>query len=110
MPLTLACDTSAYGISTVLAHRFPDGSERPIGYASRTPNEAERNHSQLEKEGLSLVFGIKKFCAYLFGKPFELVTDHQSLLGLLKEERPTFPQASARIRRWSLSRQCLNTF
>ncbi len=52
-----------------------------------------RNYSQLEKE---LVFGIKN---YLFGRPFELVTDHQPLLG---ETRSTSPQASARIRRWSL--------
>ena len=49
-----------------------------------------------------MFFGIKKFYAYLFGKPFELVTDHQLLLGLLKEGRPTSPQASARIRCWSL--------
>ena len=48
------------------------------------------------------MFGIKKFTAYLVGHPFELITDHKPLLSLLSGIRPTSPQASARIKRWSL--------
>ena len=36
------------------------------------------------------------------GHPFELITDHKPLLGLIGEHKPTSPQASARICRWSL--------
>ena len=81
---------------------MPDGTEKPITYASRSLSKPERNYSQLEKEGLACTFGVKKFHAYLFGHPFELVTDHKPLLALLSECKATSPQASARIKRWSL--------
>ena len=79
-----------------------DGSERPIAYASRTLNLAERHYSELEKEGLSCIFGTKRFHDYLFGRYFEPVTDHKPLLGLLKEGHATSPHASSRIKCWSV--------
>ena len=102
LKLTLACDASAYGIGVVLAHKYLNGSEKPVAYASRTLTKAEQNYSQIEKEGLAWINGVKHFHSYLFGHSFDLITDHKPLLTLFHEHKPTSPQTSARIRRWSL--------
>lgn len=100
---TDACD---YGVGAVFAQIQPDGTEKPVAFASRTLTMAERKYSIVEKEALAWVWATEKWRTYLWGRRFTLRTDHQALTTL--HTTKGMNRAGLRIARWSARLLCFD--
>jgi len=88
-------DASPVGLGAVLI-QFQSTGPRVISFANRSLTSTERNYAQTEKEALALVWAVERFHHFLFGRSFELVTDHKALEALFSPKS----KPCARIERW----------
>ncbi|XP_054288291.1 uncharacterized protein K02A2.6-like [Macrosteles quadrilineatus] len=65
-------------------------------------SQSERRYAQVDREALSIIGGVKKFHNYLYGRHFEIRTDHKPLLGLFTVDKQTPNTLSPRMIRWSI--------
>ena len=107
LPFRLAADASAYGVGAEISQKYADGGERPIAYASRTLTHAEQKYAQVE-EALALVFGVKCFHQYLYGRQFTLITDHKPLTTILGPYHAIPTLAAAHLQRWAITLSSYN--
>lgn len=76
----LTTDASLHSIGGVLS-QGEIGSDRPIAYASRRLNSAEKNYPAIERELLAVDM-CKHFRHFLYGRRFIIYTDHRPLVWL----------------------------
>ena len=81
----LRTDASDIGVGAVLLQEYTDGVF-PVAYASKKLLPREQNYAVIERECLAVVFGVKKFEKYLYGREFTLQTDHAPLAWLTRSK------------------------
>ncbi|CAB0031471.1 unnamed protein product [Trichogramma brassicae] len=90
----MALDASDFAVGGILS-QGKIGNDLPIAYTSRSLTDAEVNYSTIEKELLGIVNAVQQFRPYLYGRKFQIVTDHKPLLWLHNLKSPT-----SRLARW----------
>ncbi|GFS47011.1 retrovirus-related Pol polyprotein from transposon opus [Trichonephila clavipes] len=71
--------------------------KKPIAFASRTLNKAERNYTVTERECLAVIWALNKFKTYFGPLPVKVITDHAALTKLTNGKN-----LSSRMIRWAL--------
>ncbi|GBG61496.1 hypothetical protein CBR_g21839 [Chara braunii] len=90
-------------ISTILAQVGPSGLESVVEYASKSVPACKRNYAAPTGECYAALRGISHFRAYLYGRKFTLVSDHEPLLALKKSK-----DYSGMIGRWATVLQSMD--
>ena len=99
LPYTLRTDASGEGLGAVLLQDQGQGLQ-PVAYASKKLSDAERKYHTVELECFAVVWGIRKFYPFLYGRHFRVESDHLPLK-YLHRIRPV----SRRLMGWALELQ-----
>lgn len=74
----LTTDASTLGIGGVLS-QAQDGAEKPIFLVSRKLRPNDTKYSSSELETLAALWCVERLHQFLFGRKFEIRTDHSAL-------------------------------
>ncbi|OWY99132.1 Transposase, partial [Phytophthora megakarya] len=99
LPFTLVTDASKVGLGACLMQDQGNGPQ-PVSYASKVASETEAKYGITELECLAVVWAIKLYRPYLYGRRFTIVTYHSALKWLMMS-----PNLAGKLHRWALTLQ-----
>ena len=91
-PVVVSADASKDGVGAVLLQ-----DDMPIAYASRAFTQTQCRYAQIEKELYAVTFACDKFHQYLFGREFQVETDHKPLESIVKKPLAETPSRLQRM-------------
>ncbi|XP_035904772.1 uncharacterized protein K02A2.6-like isoform X6 [Anopheles stephensi] len=103
--MRVAADASSVGLGATISHKFPDGSIKVVQHASRALTKAEEGYSQIDREGLAIIFAVTRFHKMLYGRHFRLQTDHKPLLRIFGSKKGIPVYTANRLQRFALALQ-----
>ncbi|KAL4152823.1 hypothetical protein QTP88_000656 [Uroleucon formosanum] len=95
-PFIVTTDASGKALGAILS-QGEVSQDLPIAYASRTLSKCESNYSTTELECLAIIFAVKTFRPYLYGRKFIILSDHRALSWLFNLKDPLSKLARWRI-------------
>ena len=96
-PLYLVTDVSGVGLGAALL-QTRDGTKcardiaqdnnifRPIVFASKRLTNIERRYSNIEREALGILHGLKRFHHHCFAREVSIITNHKPIVEIFKKD------------------------
>ena len=90
----LDTDASGFALGAVLS-QVQNSQEKVVAYASRNLSKPEKNYCVTRRELLAVIFALKHFKPYIYGRAITLRTDHGALRWLTN-----FKDPEGQLARW----------
>ena len=102
-PLYLETDASGIGIGAILLQTrdgatypvdiAPDNTIlRPVAFASKSLTSPECRYTNIKREALGILHGLKTFHHYCFTREVSMITDYKCLIAIFKKDIVTLSQ------------------